>query len=397
MKRRLNKRVVYTVIAGIFIYLTYAITTDDKRVRKEVEKVAVDEPIEPDFIDTVDNDEEKPSNNQVKTESKQIQKAKVPNDAKNNEERILNKMKESMLKNDNFDKLQNVPKPKEILTDARGPVRYKTDKRDVKKEHTLKLLILSRKKSGFAVINQFLNEDKFFMHGEVSQDKNIIANIFNCVLDPQMIKHFTLEIAGKFGETPYFKEKCLLESGAICTDALSYEKTCNKYDAQLMRSQEFSLEFVKTLLEDNEDIRAIFLVRDPRSTVKKKNPVDIKPICETLQSDIKLAIQMQSEMPGQFSMAKYEDLAREPRNETLKLFQSLNLANILNLNAAPEPTLQEESAPENVWNKDKNPISLVNKWKQKLNMKQIKLIETQCLEALTTLEYHLLGIPLVDT
>ena len=47
-------------------------------------------------------------------------------------------------------------------------------------------------------------------------------------------------------------------------------------------------------------------------------------------------------MPGQFSMAKYEDLAREPRNETLKLFQSLNLANILNMNAAPEPTLQEE-------------------------------------------------------
>ena len=40
-------------------------------------------------------------------------------------------------------------------------------------------------------------------------------------------------------------------------------------------------------------IKDTSLVRDPRGTIRKKNPVDIKPICERLQSDIKLAIKLQ--------------------------------------------------------------------------------------------------------
>ena len=39
-----------------------------------------------------------------------------------------------------------------------------------------------------------------------------------------------------------------------------------------------------------------------------------------------------SEMKGQFMIARYEDIAREPRNETIKLFHDLNLDNIINEN-----------------------------------------------------------------
>ena len=32
---------------------------------------------------------------------------------------------------------------------------------------------------------------------------------------------------------------------------------------------------------------------------------------------------------------------------------------------------------DEIWNPEKNSLTLVNKWKQSLNIKQIKLIETQ--------------------
>ncbi len=34
-------------------------------------------------------------------------------------------------------------------------------------------------------------------------------------------------------------------------------------------------------------------------------------------------------MKGQFALARYEDIAREPRNETIKLLKNLNLDKIL--------------------------------------------------------------------
>ena len=46
-----------------------------------------------------------------------------PKSVKNDEEKILKKMEQSMLKNDNFATIENVPKPKDIIKDFKGPVR----------------------------------------------------------------------------------------------------------------------------------------------------------------------------------------------------------------------------------------------------------------------------------
>ena len=95
---------------------------------------------EPDFIDSVHNDEDvkahKPKEQPATpaTSAKQVTKeAKykkdVPNrgaspkSVKNDEEKILKKMEQSMLKNDKFATLENVPKPKDIIKDFKGPVR----------------------------------------------------------------------------------------------------------------------------------------------------------------------------------------------------------------------------------------------------------------------------------
>ena len=78
---------------------------------------------------------------------------------------------------------------------------------------TLKMLIISRENAGFPVMGQFLTpKNSFFVHGEPPPKLDVVTNLFNCILMPEMVLNFSQLIKNDFGKTPYLSNDCLLDS-----------------------------------------------------------------------------------------------------------------------------------------------------------------------------------------
>ena len=138
-----------------------------------------------------------------------------------------------------------LPKPGEILQEAVGPAG-RVESHLASSQPAMKLLVVAREGSGFPVLGQFLTKNNgIFEHGEPSMEVSVVGNLFNCILSPEMVitfdqqvqrcfqpsrffsvfshRTFHCQVKGHFGDSPYFREECLLDSQAVCSDPLSYE------------------------------------------------------------------------------------------------------------------------------------------------------------------------------
>ena len=145
---------------------------------------------------------------------------------------------------DSNNKKCRLPKPGEILQEAVGPAG-RVESHLASSQPAMKLLVVAREGSGFPVLGQFLTKNNgIFEHGEPSMEVSVVGNLFNCVLSPEMVitfdqqvqrcfhpsrffiishRTFHCQVKGHFGDSPYFREECLLDSQAVCSDPLSYE------------------------------------------------------------------------------------------------------------------------------------------------------------------------------
>jgi len=412
LRRGCSRRAVYLLIGVLLLYFLQSIF---KAVRdKQAVIKSEEEDTEPDFIDT---EEEQPavvkpsddggtiaqisaivkeySNDKAASSKSERRSARKPGQAKSSEssDKVLEKMKKTMLKEAIDQSIIKLVKPEEILKKAIGPISYRSRRESSIVEETnnsttladdgVKLVVVARDRTGYPVIQQFLNKKSgFFEHGEPVEDVSLVGNLLNCILEPTLVENFSLQMKGPFGRSPYFQTDCLLDSRSICSDPLSYELTCRRYKHQILRTRSFDLDNMQQLMQLNSDVKVILLVRDPRGSLKDKTGPEMKSFCQKLHADLQLASRLESEFAGQFVSVRFESLARDPRIEMTNLLKGLNIKQV-NLNGI------EES--KDGWQLDKNSVSKINAWKQKLNMKQINKIEAQCLETLSRLEYPILG------
>jgi len=309
----------------------------------------------------------------------------------NREGDLMARMEKSMLKAAMKEEHERarLPKPQEILQEAVGPAG-RVEPQPASSQPAMKLLVIAREGVGFPVLGQFLTKEiGVFEHGEPPMEVAVVSNLFNCILSPEMVATFKQQVAGRFGESPYFREECLLDSQAVCSDPLSYESMCSRRPHQLLLSRNYPLSFVRKLLEDNEDLRVIFLIRDPRGTVthdgqpRGKHQLQIDSFCSNLLDDLLKAEELATLHPRRFAKAMYETLATRPLVEVTKLLSSLGLP--LSLSSG----LQGGDKMD--WSKDGNSVQKVNGWKASLGGVHLQKIENQCLEVLSRLEYPLLG------
>jgi len=303
---------------------------------------------------------------------------------KSRESAMLDRMEKSMMRDakQSDHEIASLPKPQAILAESEGPVPHIISPHKPALKNA-KLLVIARDNTGFPVLGQFFTKKNgFFEHGEPPHEAHMISNLLNCVLTPEIIETFPEHIKTEFGKSSYFTEECLLDSHTVCNDPLSYEKSCSKYPHQILHSKHFSLTFARQLLKVNEDLKIIFLVRDPRGTLRNTSSKPHKS-CSELSHDLDEALSLLSEFPKQFSLARYEVLAISPMMEVSKLLENLEIE----LTLASE----ENSNSKDGWSVHKNSVQKVNSWKQKLSIKELQKIENQCLETLSKLEYQLLG------
>ena len=301
-------------------------------------------------------------------------------------ENILNKMEKTLSKDDI--KLQNdladLPDPAKMLQEQLGPVP-RLSSQTVKKTRKAKVIVIAREHSGYPVLGQFFAQDNdFFVHGEPPVKTEIILNLLNCVLAPEMVHNFSDLILKDFGMTSYFSSSCLQDSDSVCSDPLSYENKCSTFPYQVLRSKHFSLNFAKELMQAESDVRVVYLVRDPRGVLRHSK---LKPqkVCGDMARDWELALDLVSQFPQQFYLVRYEELARAPVTEVTALLKRWDISLELG-----ETSLGEEEA-EDTWSLKRNPVTRVNSWKTGLTSSELRSIENSCSEALSKMEYQLLG------
>ena len=320
----------------------------------------------------------------AKGPTKKIEALKSSMKHNSREKAMLERMEKSMMKDAKKSEqdIARLPKPKAILAEAQGPVPQ-TIYSPKPASKRIKLIIIARENTGFPVLGQFFDKKSgFFEHGEPPHEVHMISNLLNCVLTPEIVETFPEQIQTDFGKSLYFKDECLLDSHTVCNDPLSYETACSKYPHQILHSKHFTLQMARKLLKTNEDMKIIFLVRDPRGILRKTSSKPQK-ICSKLTKDLEEALALMSEFPKQFSLARYEVLAISPMVEVSKLLENLEIDFPL--------SSEEISSDKDDWNVHKNSVQKVNSWKQKLSIKELQKIENQCLETLSKLEYQLLG------
>ena len=293
-----------------------------------------------------------------------------------------NMQRESVASQKEIDKL---PRPGEILELAVGPAPLQPHHDVPSAPQGAKLLVVSRANTGYPVLGQFLAD--FFLHGDVSWQlesaAEVVTNLLNCVLVSDMVTNFTHHVKHTtFGVGSYFRS-CLLEAGAVCSDPMSYEKSCGRKRHQLVKTRNMTLKTVGNILAANQDVKVVFLVRDPRAILSsKKWNLKAANVCARLSNDLDQALTLIDNFPRQFAFVKYEQLARSPREEVGKLLENLDI----DINLAPSQDYSEE-----VWNKDSNSVEQINSWKDRLTMSELNHIENKCSLALSKLEYQMLA------
>ena len=282
-----------------------------------------------------------------------------------------------------------LPKPREMLNNLEGPVERIPARQKSAQPKSVKMLVVAREHSGFPVLGQFLTEENdFFVHGEppAGFDTDWVPNLLNCVLSPGLVQNFSSLMRTEFGRSPYFRRHCLLGSGTVCSDPLSYETFCSSFPHQLLRTKQTSLQSARQIMRENPDIKVIFLARDPRGTLRDSS-LTPDTVCSNLARDWEEALSLVSDFPSQFSLARYETLAVAPQTELDNLLKSLRLPTFLSAKNV------ENNNDEEDWNPKKNSIVRVNSWKTGLTNKELKSIENVCVETLSKMEYQLLSAP----
>jgi len=138
----------------------------------------------------------------------------------NKEADLMARMEKSMLKAAMKEEQERarLPKPQEILQEAVGPAG-RVEAQPASSQPAMKLLVIAREGAGFPVLGQFLTKEiGVFEHGEPPMEVAVVGNLFNCILSPEMVATFQQQVSGRFGESPYFREECLLDSQAVCSD-----------------------------------------------------------------------------------------------------------------------------------------------------------------------------------
>ena len=293
-----------------------------------------------------------------------------------------------------------LPKPREMLNNLEGPVERIPARPRAAQTKSVKMLVVAREHCGFPVLGQFLTEENnFFVHGEPSRPPgpadldsetytDWVPNLLNCVLSPSLVQNFSSLMRTEFGQSPYFRRHCLQGSGTVCSDPLSYETFCSSFPHQVLRAKHTTLHTVRQIMRENPDIKVIFLVRDPRGTLRDSSLAPDR-LCSDLARDWEEALSLVSDFPTQFSLARYETLAVAPQTELDNLLKSLRLPTFLSGQNAEA----NNDEGEGDWNPKKNSIVRVNSWKTGLTNKELKSIENVCVETLSKMEYQLLSAP----
>lgn len=209
---------------------------------------------------------------------------------------------------------------------------------------------------------------------------------------------------------PYYKYNHFLadvcEGGESCSSPGHLSALCSRAETQIFKFTRLRVSQVESWIRRNPDIeqsvRLVHLVRDPRAIYSSRRGLrwctDYKPcdsaaaLCDQMRSDLDAFGELTHRLRinGTYQI-RFEDLAADPLNETMRMFGRLGLNFAPSISKYIEThTSAGTSEIRNAHSTKRNTKAVIQMWKQKLSMQKIREIETTCSDVLQRLGYKTL-------
>lgn len=322
---------------------------------------------------------------------------------KTSEDNIKVRVKENKVK----EQLEKLPKPKDIIKAAIGPVKKKkAAKMTVLERFSLLLeslkcssqvpnknllILVGHPGSGLDKFAEALHKKHgvFVIHEDdkrvLMSAKEIIytlTNLSRCaIINRSDVIHEILE------ESPLKFNSFIIDScdDKCLTSPSLWTQLCQFFQAQALSSHSLDLNVLNDVLRSRDvSVDVIYVIRDPRAMLHAKMSShpglklgqEADALCESLFKDFKI---IDSKIPKfNFYTLRYEEFATKPDEQISSYLKGFHgLANFCQ---------KENPMPANKISPDS-----VDSWKQALSMDDIVTIEDKCTQILNRLEYPIYG------
>ncbi|KAL3224228.1 hypothetical protein MRX96_026668 [Rhipicephalus microplus] len=206
---------------------------------------------------------------------------------------------------------------------------------------------------------------------------------------------------------PYYKYNHFLadicERGQSCSSPGHLSALCSRAATQVFKFTRLRARQVASWIEQNQNIaetvRVVHLVRDPRAIYSSRRGLrwcteyeycgSASALCDQMRSDLNAFVEISGKLQKDRTyQIRFEDLTADPVNETLRLFEWLDL------DFAPSVTkyLEEHTSATAADVRDahstrRNTRLVAYSWKSKLLSRTIREIEVACSDVLQRLGY----------
>ncbi|XP_013790025.1 carbohydrate sulfotransferase 3-like [Limulus polyphemus] len=248
----------------------------------------------------------------------------------------------------------------------------------------------------------FMSDGTRIVHYQLPEALNHLRNLLRCDFQKEdeyfrWIKQPRNQFL--FQRNQFLWQLCHLQPW-ICFTPYFVRSVCKRARTHVMKLTRLQMSQVEMFLKQNLDlnIHVLYLVRDPRGTLSSRQVLDwcmnsncsnYRVLCTETEKDLDVFYRLQADNPTKFTLIRYEDLAVHPQEQSMMLFERLQLHYS---SAVPKfiasHTRRSEADP---YSTHRNSSAVAFEWRHRLSFPQIENIQKYCSGVLRTLGYDILN------
>ncbi|KAK7074722.1 Sulfotransferase [Halocaridina rubra] len=207
-----------------------------------------------------------------------------------------------------------------------------------------------------------------------------------------------LKITDMFSRNAVLWESCSSEDwgNALCYNDVFLEGACKLFPWTTMKLVRLRLKLLRPILEEKTfNAHIIYLVRDPRGVINSRTDTvkwcssadcnDPSYLCQDMDDDLTVALQMRKDFPGRVYVLRYEDLALDPFPKTQDLLAFLGL----DFDPKMEEFLRSHTTKnyDKPWSTSRESKTRVTHWVSKLPEDKVLSVQNSCTAVLNRFGY----------
>ncbi|RWS28924.1 secreted protein-like protein [Leptotrombidium deliense] len=197
------------------------------------------------------------------------------------------------------------------------------------------------------------------------------------------------------------------EMKSKCWTAQFLQEVCIRSPIRVIKTTRLKMKHAFQLINNspNENIKIVYLVRDPRSLYNSRRKFgwcrrtkcsNITAMCDQMNDDLTDFLKMKSLLQDRLFLLKYENISLNAENEAKSLFKSLNIpfSNNVKQFISSHTKLPKNVTKTSGYSTVRDSKIIPFKWLSELPVSEIVKIQKQCNNVFEKLNYKQIQVPL---